>query len=65
MQHCPICNQNFGDDVTTCKFDGNALVELASTGDPLVGTILNGRYRILKRLATVACPMFILRSKSA
>jgi serine/threonine protein kinase len=47
MKHCPICRQNFNDDVTTCKFDGNALVELASTGDPLVGTILNGRYKIL------------------
>ena len=47
MKICPICNRRFGDDVEACDFDGNLLWQ--SNRDPLLGTTLNHRYRIIEK----------------
>ncbi|HEX2931218.1 MAG TPA: protein kinase [Candidatus Binatia bacterium] len=47
MKICPICNRRFGDDVEACDFDGNLLWQ--SNRDPLLGTTLNNRYRIIEK----------------
>ncbi len=50
MKNCPNCHRQFSDDATTCEFDGTPLVGSASTQDPLIGTILNRRYKILDQI---------------
>lgn len=49
MRSCPQCNQTFGEqDFRVCPFDGAALIEaLAPSADPMLGRILDGRFRIV------------------
>lgn len=47
---CPTCERTFPDDIGFCPHDGGRLVEAPSGesgGDPLVGTVLDGRYRVI------------------
>ncbi len=49
---CPECNQHFGLDATFCPFDGTklALAVHEPSVDPLVGTLIDGRYEVRGRL---------------
>ncbi|MBL8148324.1 MAG: tetratricopeptide repeat protein [Blastocatellia bacterium] len=48
MKLCPICNQEYTDEVSVCADDG-AVLEAA---DPMLGQLLEGKYRIEKRIGT-------------
>ncbi|MBI5515364.1 MAG: protein kinase [Deltaproteobacteria bacterium] len=44
---CPVCKQKFKARVTVCPLDGAALEVLP---DPLLGHVLDGRYKLLERI---------------
>jgi serine/threonine protein kinase/tetratricopeptide (TPR) repeat protein len=46
---CPVCGTTYPDSARFCTNDGTALVASVSA-DPLVGTRLDGRYLVLKKL---------------
>ncbi len=50
MQVCPECDREYGEDVEFCPHDGARVREVAGEeadqGDPLVGRLLDGRWRI-------------------
>ncbi|HEV7395469.1 MAG TPA: protein kinase, partial [Pyrinomonadaceae bacterium] len=48
MKKCPRCGAEYSDTTTLCPADGAAL---ETTGDPLIGETLAGKYRIEERLS--------------
>jgi serine/threonine protein kinase len=50
MKYCPICDKDFGDEVTICDVDGSVLRDRTPRPDTLVGRTIRGRYRVLERL---------------
>jgi serine/threonine-protein kinase len=52
-KRCPTCGQGFSGDAAFCPFDGARLAEATfdPLGDPLVGTVVDNRYRVLEVLA--------------
>src|SRR6185295_19858883 len=48
MKKCPRCGAEYSDTTTLCPADGAAL---ETTGDPLVGETLAGKYRVEERLS--------------
>ena len=46
---CPICSQHFATSETVCPLDGSRLL-LINDVDPMLGTELDGRYRIERKL---------------
>src|SRR5947209_5892794 len=48
MKKCPRCGVEYSDTSTLCPADGTAL---ETTGDPLIGETLAGKYRIDERLS--------------
>ncbi|MFQ5927801.1 MAG: serine/threonine-protein kinase, partial [Terriglobia bacterium] len=47
MKYCPICSNEFGDELRTCPVHGGVLVPLSEWSP---GTVVKGTYRILGRL---------------
>ena len=53
---CPVCGSTYGPETAFCATDGARLLDAAeassvlSDEDPLVRTLIHGRYRVLKRL---------------
>jgi serine/threonine-protein kinase len=50
---CPSCEQHFTGDARFCPFDGDALVAAPgyrADADPLIGTIIGGRYEVQRVL---------------
>jgi serine/threonine-protein kinase len=54
MRYCPTCGSRYADEVAFCPHDGigtQALVEQAAAGtDPLLGQVLDSRYRVDKQV---------------
>jgi predicted ATPase/serine/threonine protein kinase len=50
MRHCPVCSMVFDDAAEVCPHDGVALV----AEDPLVGRVIDGKYRVDQRLGSGA-----------
>lgn len=50
MKNCPICGRKYSDEMTSCEFDGSGLVAVPPTQDPMVGKVLNGRYRLINKI---------------
>ena len=59
MQFCPSCQQRYADGMKFCVKDGTSLKPFVPAGDPrlvapeedpLLGRVLDGRYRILTRI---------------
>jgi serine/threonine-protein kinase len=48
MKKCPRCGTEYSDSTTLCPADGAAL---ETTGDPLLGETLAGKYRVDERLS--------------
>ncbi|MCU1267953.1 MAG: hypothetical protein JWM21_4271 [Acidobacteria bacterium] len=48
MKKCPRCGAEYSDTTTLCPADGSGL---ETTGDPLVGETLAGKYRVEERLS--------------
>ena len=48
MRKCPRCGAEYSDNPTLCPADGTAL---ETTGDPLIGETLAGKYRVDERLS--------------
>lgn len=48
MKKCPRCGAEYSDTTTLCPADGSGL---ETTGDPLVGELLAGKYRVEARLS--------------
>ena len=48
MKRCPLCTQTFDDRYTVCPSDQTELV--ADTGDPMLGRLLDNRYRMTKKI---------------
>jgi serine/threonine protein kinase len=49
--YCPMCTASFSAVVSVCPHDGTQLLEWHPRRDPLVGEVLDRRYRIAGRLA--------------
>src|SRR5205809_733788 len=53
---CPVCGTTYGPETAFCATDGARLLDAAEASavladqDPLVRSLIGGRYRILKRL---------------
>ena len=50
MKYCPICDRSYDDRFVACELDGATLRVSGPKQDALVGAILKGRYRVLKKL---------------
>jgi serine/threonine protein kinase len=51
MKVCPQCERQYGDDVQYCAHDGATLRELdGADKDPMIGRVLDGRWRIEEKL---------------
>src|SRR5262245_4816638 len=50
MKSCNKCGRTFDDSVTTCPDDQTNLTPVDADHDPLIGTVLAGRYRIVERI---------------
>jgi serine/threonine-protein kinase len=46
--YCPICGDAFAPHCERCPDDGGTLMRPYSKTDPLVGSVLDGRYRIMR-----------------
>ncbi len=49
MKTCPICAKTYDDDASFCMNDGSPL-EAAVATDPMVGFVVDNRYRILNKI---------------
>jgi serine/threonine protein kinase len=49
MRRCPLCDTTYGDEVSTCPLDGARLTGAEHEGS-LVGQVVKGRYRVLRKL---------------
>jgi serine/threonine-protein kinase len=47
-KYCPICRARYPADTTACPTDG---MRLFTRTDPLVGRLINGRYRVVRKLS--------------
>ena len=53
---CPVCGEEYTGELAFCALDGTKLRSLAEAGsmiadeDPLVGQLVGGRYRVIKRI---------------
>lgn len=50
MKLCPLCEAEYEDDVVRCPSDNETLVYLRDEEDNLVGSVLNGRYRLVEKI---------------
>ena len=52
MKTCRKCGHQFADDIAFCPHDGERLTSQAldESGDPLIGTMLAGRYRVIEKI---------------
>ena len=52
MKLCPKCGKTYQDVANVCSDDNSHLTPLStSDADPMVGRIINGRYRLIQRIA--------------
>jgi serine/threonine-protein kinase len=51
MKTCPICNRSYADNLETCDFDGSMLRGQERAADPLIGTTLRQRYKIIEKIS--------------
>ena len=50
MKYCPVCENDYPDDVTVCPLDGGIVRRPGERADPFVGRVIRGRYRVERRL---------------
>ena len=50
MKLCPVCEAEYGDEVTQCPNDAETLVFLRERTDDLAGQVFSGRYRLLEKV---------------
>jgi serine/threonine protein kinase len=50
MKQCNICERTYGDDARVCEIDGTVLTDSGPKQDPLIGSSIKGRYRVLQKL---------------
>jgi serine/threonine-protein kinase len=51
MKTCPQCSKTYGDHLQVCPDDQSPLVIAGlGTGDPMIGRLLDGRYRLEKKI---------------
>ena len=56
MKWCPDCGTEYTDDALFCPTDGSRLTSSRNqpTSDPLIGTVVGDRYRVLERIGSGA-----------
>jgi serine/threonine protein kinase len=50
MKYCPVCENDYADDVAVCPRDGTAVRRPGSRPDPFIGRIIRDRYRVEREL---------------
>jgi serine/threonine-protein kinase len=50
MKICPQCGKEFADQIGTCSSDRSELILIDSSGDPMLGRLLDGRYRLVRKI---------------
>ena len=56
MKRCPNCGAEYDDGTLFCPKDGGRLISggTQSDGDPLLGTVIGARYRLIERIGSGA-----------
>ncbi len=50
MKYCPLCDKSYDDQAGVCEVDGALLREAGEQRDPLIGSIIKERYRIIEKV---------------
>jgi len=50
MKICPQCGKDFDDSIETCSVDRSTLFLLDRHSDPMLGRLLDGRYRLIRKI---------------
>ena len=50
MKYCPICENDYPDEVTVCPLDGATVRRPGTRSDPFIGRVIRGRYRVERQL---------------
>jgi len=52
MKSCPVCDRQYPDDAAVCEHDGLTLRKSLLKEEPLLGQMIKGKYRVLKKLGS-------------
>ena len=50
MNICPQCGKDFDDQIEICSADHTKLISIDATGDAMLGRLLDGRYRLIRKI---------------
>ncbi|HSB12594.1 MAG TPA: bifunctional serine/threonine-protein kinase/formylglycine-generating enzyme family protein [Blastocatellia bacterium] len=50
MNICPQCGKDFDGSIEICSADHSKLISIDPTADPMLGRLLDGRYRLVKKI---------------
>ncbi len=50
MKYCPVCENDYPDEVTVCPLDGATVRRPGTRSDPFIGRVIHGRYRVERQL---------------
>ena len=50
MKICPQCGKDYDDSAEVCRSDRVPLVTVDPTTDPMLGKLLDGRYRLIRKI---------------
>src|SRR5215510_8118933 len=50
MNICPQCGKDFDDSIELCSIDRSKLITIDPISDPMLGRLLDGRYRLIRKI---------------